>query len=102
MAGNIRELENAVKRTIILLNENSQEISEQDFYMISSDKMDDKIKSSINQLSKLIINKKQNLKSIERLLLKDILEHFEGNIMEAVRYTNISKNKFYNNKDNRE
>ena len=98
--GNIRELENVINRAIILLREDDYLITEQDFTGILSDSIDDELESSIDQLAKLIIDKRQNLKSIENLLLENVLNHFNGNIMEAVRNTDISKNKFYSNKNN--
>ena len=93
--GNIRELENVTKRVIILLEENEREISEQDMIHVLPSERGDALVSPIAQLSKRIIDKELDLKGVERLLLEDVLEHFEGSIAEAARNTDISKNRFY-------
>ena len=96
--GNIREMENVIKRAIILLDENENKIGEDSFfYLFLNIKNESTFKEIINHLSIQIIEKKKNLKSVGKLILNSILKHFNGNIMEAVRNTNISKNKFYRN-----
>jgi DNA-binding NtrC family response regulator len=98
--GNIRELENVIKRAIILLPDNQYVIHEDQFFYLSLSRKENNnnFNDLIDQISKLIINKKHSLKETEKLILNSILDNFNGNVMDAVRNTNIAKNKFYRNR----
>ena len=98
--GNIRELENVLKRVLILLDDNTQVIKREtfDYLFTPYTKTEYTIEKAIKQICRSIIQKKKNLKSIEKNILTSILEHFNGNVGEAVRNTAIPKDRFYRNK----
>jgi DNA-binding NtrC family response regulator len=98
--GNIRELENVIKRAIILTSEEDILIGEQTFYYLFSQQgeKEDTLKAAIKEICESIIQKKEDLKSVEKYILSSILTYFHGNIQEAVRSTLIPKDRFYRNR----
>lgn len=105
--GNIRELENAIKRVLIILSSNGQTlITPEHFDFIFIDRSStpgEKQKGEITReevFSKIIdyiIEEKWSLKDIEKNILNAILEKTQNSIPQAVQLTGIAKNKFYRN-----
>jgi DNA-binding NtrC family response regulator len=96
--GNIRELENAVKRVVIAHSDEEVIDAEHFNFLFNGQSIscgnlntDDAIELLKNE----IISNKLNLKDMEEKVLLSILEHYNDNVAEAVDCTGISKNKFY-------
>ncbi len=98
--GNIRELENVIKRAIILLDKNKHVIEAGAFDYLFYDPQSSlpSFNESIDITSKELIAKTFDLTMIEKQILNSVLQRFNGNVMEAARRTNISKDKFYRNR----
>ena len=98
--GNIRELENVIKRAVILLKPGKSEIRASDFdYLFHQGQgPPHSLTGSIECLSREMIRQRLDMKTVEKYLLRGIIDQFDGNIMEAVRNTSISKDKFYRNR----
>ena len=94
--GNIRELENAVMRAIIVSGSN-QILTEADFKFLNSDQPSVKLDEQelIDELADIIIKKKINLDNIKECLIKSILKSFDGKVLDAVKATGIAKHHFY-------
>jgi two-component system response regulator AtoC len=94
--GNIRELENVIKRAI-LLNQDDTELNENVFDYLFYDELDKKaeIDDAINVIINKIINEKKDLNSIEKEILSTLLSNYNGNVMEAVKISGIPKDRFY-------
>jgi len=108
--GNIRELENVIKRAVILLDKNTREITGSAFdYLfypslnLSHEGLDNRegLDNAVESISGEIIGKRINLKKVENYILENIVKHFNGSIMEAVKNTNIPKDKFYRSRGKR-
>lgn len=95
--GNIRELENVIKRAIILLGKGNNIIEADSFKYLfySGAESRHDLNFAINIISGEVIENKSNLKNIEKKILSTILSCFDGKIMEAVRQTGIPKDRFY-------
>lgn len=95
--GNIRELENVIKRAIILLDKNETELRPKDFSYLFASLQEPGINpdSALAVLSREIQNGRLRFKEIERKILLKILDSFGGSITDAVKETGISKDKFY-------
>ncbi|RKX75264.1 MAG: hypothetical protein DRP87_14965 [Spirochaetes bacterium] len=98
--GNIWELENVIKRAVILLDKNTRNIKKNafDYLFYPPSASSESLDTSLENLSREIIEKRIDLKTIESRILENIVKHFNGNIMEAVRNTCIPKDKFYRNR----
>ncbi|KQC14372.1 MAG: hypothetical protein APR63_14450 [Desulfuromonas sp. SDB] len=94
--GNIRELENAVMRAIIVSGSN-QILIDSDFNFLNSDQPSVKLDEQelIDELADIIIKKKINLEDIKESLVKSILKSFDGKVLDAVKATGIAKHHFY-------
>ncbi|MGC9367459.1 MAG: sigma-54-dependent transcriptional regulator [bacterium] len=94
--GNIRELENAVMRAIIVSGSNIT-LTESDFSFLnlhsSPAGLDEQ--ELIDELADIIIKKKINLDNIKECLIKSILKSFDGKVLDAVKATGIAKHHFY-------
>ncbi|MBU2515629.1 sigma-54 dependent transcriptional regulator [bacterium] len=95
--GNIRELENAIKRAIILLDHNRSEIQEKDFDFLFSPRQAENISfdGAIVSIRDYIVTHKTDLKTIEKQILSSLEDLFQGNVMEASRNSGIAKDRFY-------
>ena len=91
--GNIRELENVLKRAIILLDHKETEINEKTFNYLFHDK--NSFNDEIGIISNKIIEEKMPLKKIEEKIISYILDKFNGDIIQASKNSAISKDKFY-------
>ena len=91
--GNIRELENSIKRALILLRDDSSTLRTGDFQFLPV-KHDD-AESLIDTISDYIIEQNISFKDLEKKVIKQIINHFNGDIIAAINNTVISKNKFY-------
>jgi DNA-binding NtrC family response regulator len=92
--GNIRELENAVVRVLISTYYKNI-IQKEDFLFLLNTNQSNQSYDPIKALGNDLIHKNKNMKDIEVMLLKYILDYFDGNIADASKLTGISKNKFY-------
>ena len=96
--GNIRELENVIKRVMIIIGDETV-IKPGNFNFLSN-----KVLNNGNVLGKdnwvefvsnEIINRNIQFNDIENIIIKSILGHFDGDVMAAVKETNIKKDRFY-------
>ncbi|MBN1697435.1 MAG: sigma-54-dependent Fis family transcriptional regulator [Spirochaetales bacterium] len=94
--GNIRELENAIKRSLILVDEEAEKLEPGDFNFLFNIKPHNE--DIFHSIAEYIIREKKSLKDIEKPILKQIITHFNGDISTAVQNTSISKNTFYRNR----
>ncbi len=96
--GNIRELKNAIMRSVIL-SHNTNIISADIFNFLENQSIteDDYIKA-VKIISKKVIDNEIDIKFIEKEILNEILNYFNGNVLEASKHTNIMKDKFYRNR----
>lgn len=96
--GNIRELENVIKRAI-LLNLDSYHIDDDEFNYLFLNKNQININNvyigALNIIIENMVKEKKNINTIEKELLKEILEKFNNNVLEAVKVTGIPKDRFY-------
>ncbi len=95
--GNIRELENVLKRAVILARPGEDLLDEDLFTCLTCPptargvSLDDVFDTLCEQLDRRAFD----LKGLEERLLERLLERYRGNIMEAVRATGIPKDKLY-------
>lgn len=95
--GNIRELENAIMRAIILSGSNTVLTgSDFKFLNISGSKSDEN--ELIDELARLVIAKQIDLETLKESLIKSILKKFDGKVLDAVKATGIAKHHFYKNR----
>ena len=99
--GNIRELENVIKRALILIDRHTKTIDSANFeYLFYPDKISKKdLDLAISSITDEVINNKIDLKMIEKMIIEEILSRHDNNIMESVRITGIPKDRFYRLKD---
>jgi len=96
--GNVRELENAVKRALILLN-NADKLSGAHFnFLFINSPCIISYQDALDRIRQEILLKKNDLKGIEKDLILSILGHFDNNVQKAVESTSIPKDRFYRNK----
>ena len=97
--GNIRELENAITRAIII-SKNKNELNTESFSFLFTKPV--RTKTSYNDAVTIIrdniIKSKIDLRKIESDILEKILEYFNGNVLKSVKETGIAKDRFYRNK----
>ncbi|TAL29575.1 MAG: sigma-54-dependent Fis family transcriptional regulator [Spirochaetes bacterium] len=97
--GNVRELENVIKRALLHLSDHEKiigpEAFEYLFYKVDSDSRLGAGESAIAEIRNRIIREKLSLKTLEKEIIASILEHFNDNIIEAVKVTGIPKDRFY-------
>ncbi len=96
--GNIRELENAVMRAIILSHNKNNITSDIFNFLLNQSISENDYSKAVKIISKKVIDKEVNIKTIEKEIINEILNYFDGNVMEASRETNIMKDKFYRNR----
>ena len=95
--GNVRELENAIKRVLISYGKEGKILASH-FHFIFPDlavKKNFSLDNAIEIITENIINQKIDLDSLEELVIKSLLKHFNDSVSEAVEKTGISKNRFY-------
>jgi transcriptional regulator with GAF, ATPase, and Fis domain len=96
--GNVRELENAVMRALITsLGHTRIEESAFDF-LLSGDSNPHHFRSfdeAIDTLRNAAIDRRIDVKNIEKLVLNSILDYYDGNVARAVKHTGILKDRFY-------
>ncbi len=94
--GNIRELENAIKRAVLLLDRESTVIMPETFdYLFSRAGEPGSLDSALGTLTEEVLAGRMDFKVLEKTILARIVERYGGNIKEAARSTSISKDKFY-------
>ncbi len=95
--GNIRELENVLKRAVILLDHGVKEIDADVFSYLTDRKPEStcSFDAALTRMSTEMISGRITFKQLERRILTGILDRFSGNIKAAVQATGISKDRFY-------
>ncbi len=95
--GNIREMENTLKRAVLQLPRNESVIKAVafDYLFFTARNSLESHQQAIDVIKDSIVKKKFDLKYVEKEIINHILAHFNGNIMEAVRETGIPKDRFY-------
>jgi two-component system, NtrC family, response regulator AtoC len=95
--GNIREMENTIKRAILQLPRNESVIKADafDYLFYKAPNSMESHQQAIDVIKDSIVKKEFDLKYVEKEIISHILAHFKGNIMEAVRETGIPKDRFY-------
>lgn len=96
--GNVRELENAVMRALIT-SLGHERLEEPAFDFLFSRERDPEqsgaIEEALHVLRTAVIERRLEVKDLEKLLLNSILEYYEGNVAHAVKHTGILKDRFY-------
>jgi DNA-binding NtrC family response regulator len=97
--GNIRELENAVRRALIALR-GEETVRVEHFHFLLSDFQERAMgyDEALEVIIRKIVEKKRKFKEIERDLIRKILQISNNSIALAVKRTGISKDRFYRNK----
>ncbi|MCG8568724.1 MAG: sigma-54 dependent transcriptional regulator, partial [Spirochaetes bacterium] len=95
--GNIRELENVVKRAVILNAKKKKTLQTKDFHYLKQTKNNhfENIDNAMEVITQKIIKNEFEFKNLEKMVIQNILTHYQGNIMDAVRQTRIPKDRFY-------
>ncbi|MCG8570522.1 MAG: sigma-54 dependent transcriptional regulator [Spirochaetes bacterium] len=98
--GNIRNLENSLKRAIILAAAKGKlEKSDFDFLLLENKQQLKSLETAYKIIGNSVINNECDLKDIHNFVIVEILKHFNDNVKEAVKKTGISKDKFYRGKN---
>ena len=92
--GNIRELDNVLKRVVIMKTNGGNTLTEEDFHQFLVEK-DGSFSMAITQTAKEMLSGAWSFDYVEKALLKEILELCGGRIMDAARKTGIPKDRFY-------
>ncbi len=94
--GNIREMENIIRQIVIRSkNENEIKLENIEFLLEGMEEDDQPFSDVIRIIKDSMINKKLTLSDIKASVIKEILNHFHGNVTEAVKSTKIKKDQFY-------
>jgi two-component system response regulator AtoC len=101
--GNIRELENALKRAVIMLDPELSWITEDSFRFLEVDAdparepavSPDAYSGAVAFLSRELENRRIDLKTIERDIVKQVLKNCAFSVPDAVNRTGIQKDKLY-------
>ncbi|MBN2078521.1 MAG: sigma-54-dependent Fis family transcriptional regulator [Spirochaetes bacterium] len=98
--GNIRELENVIKRAMLLRGADGGAITADDFAYLFQDAggVELSYDCAIDVIKESILSTQSDLKTVEREIINSILAHFDGNVMEAVKHSGIPKDRFYRNR----
>lgn len=98
--GNIRELENAIKRVVITSFERKKiEPTSFNFLFPTLSEKSVTLDDALEILKENVIKHNIDLETIEQLVVKKILKFFDDSVSDAVEKTGISKNKFYKVKE---
>ncbi len=95
--GNIRELDNVLKRVIMMKDPEETELHMADFRHFLVGKNGDKeaFDGSLMQTAREMLAGDTSLQTVERDLLYHLVELCDGKVMEASRKTGIPKDRFY-------
>jgi len=96
--GNIRELENVIKRAILLnIDNNNIDADEFNYLFLNKNQINinNIYSSALNIIIDNMVKEKKDINTIEKELLKEILDKFNNNVLEAVKMTGIPKDRFY-------
>lgn len=96
--GNVRELENALKRVIIMLQDQTIITPVHlDFLFVNQQTEDTRHDhhSVLKYLADNVIDKKLDIKKLEKEVLAKIVELSDNSVSKAVKRTGIDRNKFY-------
>lgn len=90
--GNVRELENVIKRVLITLEGKIIEPGNFDF-IVSRGELS--VKDILDFIRKNIFDGGLSLKKLNDMIIKDILDSCEGNVSNAVKKSGIKRDQFY-------
>jgi len=96
--GNIRELDNVLKRTILMKKDEEKTLKRADFRCLTV-KNGSPPGEVIDEIAGEVFAGSISLQEVEKALLLKILELSGGKIMEASRRTGIPKDRFYRMRD---
>ena len=82
--GNIRELQHALERAIILSN--STVLQPEDFNLMASNSKETEHQLSLDQY---------NLEEVEKLLIRKVLKKYNGNITQAASELGLTRSSLY-------
>ena len=94
--GNIRELDNVIKRAILLHSESDTELTQDDFNCYCRGGDGNGVLSSFMKAAAVeLIENRTSLQAIEHGILKEVLDICGGKVMDASRQSGIPKDRFY-------
>jgi DNA-binding NtrC family response regulator len=95
--GNIRELDNVLKRVIMMKDPEERELKMTDFrtFLVGERGDENAFSQSLMQTAREMLAGGKSLQRVERILLENLVELCDGKIMEASRKTGIPKDRFY-------
>lgn len=94
--GNIREMENAILRALILAQTSDMILAENLSFLKPN--IDKKIDEALALIAKEVIDANLDISNIEGKILNHIINFYDNNIMKAVKNTGIPKDRFYRNR----
>lgn len=99
--GNIRELENALKRAVILLPPEKTALTRESLSFLAAPKNmhQSPPEHIISTLADLVEKRKISLTDIEERVMAELFRRFEGNIPKIVKKTGIPRDRLYRRKD---
>ena len=93
--GNIRELDNVIKRAILLKPEDDNELTAEDFSSYCLGCSETGTGSFVGAAADGLLKQEISLQQVERQLLEEVLRRCEGRVMDASRRSGIPKDRFY-------
>lgn len=95
--GNIRELDNVLKRVIMMRDPDTSVLTAEDFRhsLVEEPGSDGPLPEAVRNLARAMIEGGTSLQEMEEELLSSIVELCGGRVMEASRKTGIPKDRFY-------
>ncbi len=94
--GNIRELDNVLKRVILLKDGGGSVLNAADFYHILIEKeQNGSFEAAVQNTARHMLENGRTMQSLEKELLGSLIDLCDGKIMEAARKTGIPKDRFY-------
>ena len=95
--GNIRELDNVIKRAVLMKKEGDLLLVRSDFSSADEggDPSGDKYSTALEHAAAEMLAGRRSIQAVEKGLLEKVVELCGGRTMEAVRRTGIPKDRFY-------
>ena len=102
--GNIRELDNVLKRVILMKGDGNTPLVPADFslFLVGGTGTDGSFSVVVDRLAREMISGKKPIQSVERALLEKVIELCGGKVMDAARKTGTPKDRFYRLQDAQE
>jgi len=101
--GNIRELDNVLKRVILMKQNGGRTLTVQDFRHLcigthesaGSGEQDSTFSAAVDRISESLLKGENSIQAVQHSVLKKLIDLCGGKIMEASRKTGIPKDRFY-------